>query len=109
MLHLYSLVVYRGFPDDSDSKESTGNAGDLSSIPGLRKSPGAGHGNPLQYSFWENPMDRGAWRATAYGVTKSQTQLKRLSTHTCVQNLSRAHTTGHQKKQTTQLKDGQEI
>ena len=38
-------------------------------------------GNPLQYSFLEKPMDRGAWRATAWGVTKSQTQLKRLSTH----------------------------
>ena len=41
---------------------------------------GEGNGNPLQYSCLENPMDRGAWRATAYGVAKGQTQLKQLST-----------------------------
>ena len=41
-----------------------------------------GHGNPLQYSCLENPMDRGAWRATVHRVTKSQTRLKQLSTHT---------------------------
>ena len=45
-------------------------------------SPGEGKGNPLQYSFLENPMDRGAWWATVQGVTKSRTQLKRLSKHT---------------------------
>ena len=43
---------------------------DRGSIPGLGSSPGGGHGNPLQYS--ENPMDRGAWRATVHGVTKSR-------------------------------------
>ena len=51
------------------------NAGDIrdkGSIHGLGRSPGGGHGNPLQYSFLENPMDRGAWQATVYGVTKSQ-------------------------------------
>ena len=51
------------------------NAGDIrdkGSIQGLGRSPGGGHGNPLQYSFLENPMDRGAWQATVYGVTKSQ-------------------------------------
>ena len=61
------------------SKESTcnvGDAGDMGSIPGSGRSPGGGHGNPLQYSCLENPMDRGAWRATVYGVAKSQTQLK---------------------------------
>ena len=62
-----------GFPGGSDGKESTCNAGDLGSIPGLRRSPGGGHGNPLQYSCLENPMDRAAWRATAHGVAKSQT------------------------------------
>ena len=45
------------------------------------RSPGGGHGNPLQYSCLENPMGRGAWRATVHGVTKSQTRLKWLSTH----------------------------
>ena len=61
------------------SKESTcnvGDAGDMGSIPGSGRSLGGGHGNPLQYSCLENPMDRGAWRATVYGVAKSQTQLK---------------------------------
>ena len=37
-------------------------------IPGLGRSPGGGHGNPLQYSYLENPMDKGAWRATVHGV-----------------------------------------
>ena len=44
-----------GFPGGSDSKESACNAGDLGSIPGLGRSPGGGHGNPLQYSCLENP------------------------------------------------------
>ena len=47
---------------------------------GQEDSLGGGHGNPLQYSCLENPMDRGAWRATVHGVTKSRTRLKRLST-----------------------------
>ena len=47
-----------GFPGDSDSKESTCNAGDLGSIPGLERSPGGGHGNPLQYSCLENPCEQ---------------------------------------------------
>ena len=51
-------------------KPSACNAGDLGSIPGLGRFPGGGHGNPLQYSCQENPMDRGAWRATVHGVTK---------------------------------------
>ena len=49
------------------------NAGDSASIPGLGRSPGGRHGNPLQYSCLENPMDRGGWWATIHGVTKSQT------------------------------------
>ena len=49
--------------------------------PGSGRSPGGGHGNPLQYSCLENPMDRGPWRATVHGVAKSQTWLKWLSTH----------------------------
>ena len=47
--------------------------GDLNSIPGLGRSSGDGHDNPLQYSCLENPMDKGAWRATIHRVTKSQT------------------------------------
>ena len=59
------------------------NAGDLRdavSIPGSRRSPGGGHGNPLQYSGLENPRNRGAWQATVHGVAKSQTRLKWVST-----------------------------
>ena len=48
------------------------NEGDLSSIPGSGRSPGGGNGNPLQYCGLEDPMDRGAWWATAHGVEKSQ-------------------------------------
>ena len=68
-----------GFPGGSDSKESACNAGDLGSIPGLGKSPGEGHGNPLQYSCLENSTDRGAWRATVHATAKSLTQLSVIS------------------------------
>ena len=50
--------------------------GDPGSIPGLGRSLGEGNGNPLQYSYLENPMGRGAWWAAVHGVTKSQTQLR---------------------------------
>ena len=62
-----------GFPGGSDGKESTCNAGDLGSIPGLGISPGEGNGNPLQYSCLGNPMDGGAWWATVHGAAESQT------------------------------------
>ena len=51
--------------------------GDQGSIPGSESSPGGGHGNPLQFSGLENPMDRGAWRATVHGAAESQTRLNR--------------------------------
>ena len=59
-------------------KESPANAGDAryaGLISGLGRSRGVGNGNPLQYSFLENPMDRGAWWATVHGIAKSQTPL----------------------------------
>ena len=62
-------------PTGSDSKESACNGGDPGSIAGSGRSPGEGIGNPLQYSCLENPMDRGAWRATVHGVSKSWTRL----------------------------------
>ena len=65
-------------------KKPPANAGDLRDtglIPGSGRSPGEGHGNPLQYSCLGNPMDRGAWGATVHEVTKSQIRLKRLSIH----------------------------
>ena len=67
--------VALGFPGSSAGKESTCNAGDLNSIPGLGRSPGEGNGDPLQYSHLENSMDRGAWWAIVHEVTKSQTWL----------------------------------
>ena len=57
-------------------KKLPANAGDIrdvGSTPGMGRSFGGGHGNPLQYSCLENPMDRGAWQATVHGVAKSQT------------------------------------
>ena len=71
-----------GFPGGVGVKNppaNAGDAGDSGSIPGSGRSPGVRKGNPLQHSYLENPMDRGAWRAAGHGVAKSQTP---LSTHT---------------------------
>ena len=62
-----------GFPGGSAGKESACNARDLGSIPGLGRSPGEENGYPLQCSCLENPMGRGAWRATVHGVAKNWT------------------------------------
>ena len=65
-------------------KHPPDKAGDLKGvglIPGSGRSPGGRHGNPLHCSCLENPMDRGPWRAVVHRVVKSQTRLKRLSTH----------------------------
>ena len=59
-----------GFPGSSVGKESAYSAGDLGLIPESGRSPGEGNGKPLQYSCLENPMDRGAWRATVHGITR---------------------------------------
>ena len=56
-----TTVLTTGFPGDSDGKASVCSAGDLGSIAGLGRYPGEGNGNPLQYSYLENHMDRGAW------------------------------------------------
>ena len=64
------IAVFLGFPCGSAGKESTCNAGDLSLIPGLGRSPGEGNGYPLQYSGLENSID-----CIVHGVTKSQTRL----------------------------------
>ena len=67
------------------AKNLPASAGDLRNsnlIPGLGRSPGRGHGNLLQSSCLEKPLDRGAWQATAHRVAKSQTRLKRPSMHT---------------------------
>ena len=66
---------WSGFSAGSGGEESPCNAGDLSSIPGLGRSPGEGKGYPLQYSCLENPLEGGAWWAIVHGVPKSQTRL----------------------------------
>ena len=66
-------IVNAGFPGGLDSNESACNSGGMDLIPGSGRSPEEGNGNRLQYSCLENPMDRGAWWATVYGVTKSWT------------------------------------
>ena len=68
-----------GLPWWLSGKESACNAGgsgDAGLNPGSERSPRGGHGNPLQYSCLENPLDRGAWQATVYSVAKSWTRLK---------------------------------
>ena len=67
------LVYAKDFPGGSDGEESACSAGDLGSIPGSGRSPGGGNDNPLQYSFWENSMHRGAWQVTVHRVPKSLT------------------------------------
>ena len=75
---LVALVVKNPFTNAGDLR-------DLGSIPGWGRSHGGGHGSSLQYSCLENPMDRGAWWATIYRVSKSRTRLNRLRTqHYCV-------------------------
>ena len=75
MYMVHVKYMYMDFPGGSDSKESAYNAGNPGSIPGSERSPGEGHGNPIQYSCLENPMDRGAWQGAVHGVTESRTRL----------------------------------
>ena len=75
----HTHTAWVGFPGGSVVKNPPVNAGDLKdlgSVPGLGKSPGGGHGNPLQRSCLENPMDRRAWWAAVHGVAKSRTRLE---------------------------------
>ena len=60
------LTLLMRLPGGSVVKNPPANAGDVSSIPGSGRFPGEGYGNPLQYFFLENPMDRGGWKATAH-------------------------------------------
>ena len=75
-IHIYYIRVYIYYIYGKKNilyiwYESACNVGDLGSIPGLGRSPGGGHVNPLQYSCLENPMDRGAWQAIVHGVARS--------------------------------------
>ena len=72
------LNSHLGFPGDTvikDPPANAGEAGDEGLIPGSGRSPGGGNDNPLQYSYLENSMERGAWQAKIQGVAKSQIQL----------------------------------
>ena len=71
-----------GFPDGSVVENPPSNEGDSGSIPGLGRCPGEGNGNPMQYFWLGNPMDKGAWQCTVRGVAKDQTRLSQVSTHT---------------------------
>ena len=81
IVFMYHIFIHpsvdRQFRLFLNGKESACNLGDASSVPGLGRSSGGGNGKPLQYSCLGNPMDRGAWQATVYGVTKNP---RRLST-----------------------------
>ena len=85
MKQLYISVLTEltqlGLHGGSDGKESACNAEDPGLMPGSGRSLGEGNGNPLQYSCLENSMNRGAWWATVYGVTKSWTRLSDSHTH----------------------------
>ena len=72
----YTDSSYLAFPGGAEVKNPPANAGDerdAGSVPGSGRSPGDGHGNPLQYSCLENSIDRGAWQAMVHRVAKSQT------------------------------------
>ena len=71
----HHVPVYLCFPGGSDGKESAWSVGNLGPISGLGRSSVGGHGNLLQHSCLENPIDRGAWWATVHIITKSQTWL----------------------------------
>ena len=77
IVHLYSSRM--GFPGGLVVRNLPANVADMGLIPGLERSPGGEHGNPLQYSCLENPMHRGAWWATVNVAIKATC----LSTHTC--------------------------
>ena len=65
-----SVSLLLGFPCGTAGRESACNGGDLGLIPGLGRSSGEVHGNPLQYSCLENPMDREAWQTSVHGGPK---------------------------------------
>ena len=91
-LHWRAFTSTPGLPWGLSSKESARNAGDTGdkgSIPGSGRSAAGGYGNAFRYSCLENPMGRGAWRATVHGVAKSRTRLKRLSMCSCWSLLNR--------------------
>ena len=90
-LIVIEYTYVKGLPWWLSGKESAcnaGAAGDMGSIPGSGRSPGEGRGNPLQCSCLENPMEKGAWRATVHGVAKSCTRLKQPSTQAYIHKIN---------------------
>ena len=85
----------RGFLGGASGNLMPASARDKGSIPGSRRCPEGGHGSPLHYSFLENPVGRGPWRATVHGAAKSWTQLKRLSTYSHVTVIISISTSQH--------------
>ena len=79
--HAHTHILQWGFPDGSSGKEFTCSVGDAGSIPGLGRSSGRGNSNPLQYSYLENPIDRGDWWATVHGGHKEMDTTEPLNTH----------------------------
>ena len=83
---MVGALGHLGFPGGASGKAPTCQCRldirEAGSIPGSGRSPGGGHGNPLQYACLENPMDRGAWWVTVHSVAQSQTRQKRLSMQT---------------------------
>ena len=75
------VLLVKNMPADA------GDIRDMGSVPGSGRSLGGGHGNPLQYSRLENPVDRGAWRVPIHGVAQNWTQVKRLTVHTRIENI----------------------
>ena len=75
--YVWLVLVVKDVPANTDVR-------DAGSIPGSERSLRGGHGNPLQYSCSENPMDRRAWWSTVHGVTQSWTRLKQLSSSSMV-------------------------
>ena len=74
-IHWGPAMYVQGFPGGSDSKESACNVGGLGSVPGLKRSQGGGHGNPLQYFCLENPHGQRSLVGYSHGFTKSRTWL----------------------------------
>ena len=94
---VYKTYTYVFIPDVSVVKNPSANAGDTGLIPGSGRSPGRGNGNPLQYSCLENPMDRGAWRATVHGVQRVRYGWVTEHYQECLIWLCRAVMTGEEK------------
>ena len=70
-----------GFPGDSVVKNPPSNAGEPDLVPGSRRSPGEENGNPLHYSYLENPLETGAWWAIVHRISKESDMTQRLNNH----------------------------